>query len=152
MDYAEICNWYDGYTFRQFKHIFNPRSVVAAMKNHAPSNYWTSTETYEALKIYMDMDFDGLKSDIVQILGGGCVKVNTFSFQNDMCNFRIKDDVLTLLIHLGYLAYDAKTGEAFLPNKEIRGEFENAMNVGGWAEIMLIMMKIHLAGNQSCIL
>ena len=139
MDFTEICNWYDGYTFRQFKHIFNPRSVVAAMKNHALSNYWTSTETYEALKIYMDMDFDGLRSAIVQILGGGCVNVNTCSFQNDMRNFKIKDDVLTLLIHLGYLAYDVKTSKAFLPNKEIRDEFENAMNVGGWSEIMRIL-------------
>ena len=59
-------------------------------------------ETYEALKIYIDMDFDGLRSDLVQMLGDGCVKVNTRSFQNDMRNFRPKDDVLTLLIHLGY--------------------------------------------------
>lgn len=139
MSFTEISNWYDGYAFRQHKHIFNPRSVVAALKNHALSNYWTSTETYEALKIYIDMDFDGLKPDIVQMLGGGRIKVNTFSFCNDMRNFRIKDDVLALLIHLGYLGYDAETREAFIPNKEINGEFENAMSVGGWPEIMRIL-------------
>ena len=89
----------------------------------------------------MDMDYDGLRGDIVRMLGGGHVKVNTRSFQNDMRNFKTKDDVLTLLIHLGYLGYDAETGEAFIPNKEIIGEFENAMSVGGWSEIMRVLKQ-----------
>ncbi|MBD5471024.1 MAG: AAA family ATPase [Lachnospiraceae bacterium] len=139
MDFAQTSNWYDGYKFRQFQHIYNPRSVVAAMKSRVLSNYWTSTETYDALKIYIDMDFDGLRSDIVQMLGGERVKVNTLSFRNDMCNFEIKDDVLTLLIHLGYLGYDSETKEAFIPNKEIIGEFENAMSVSGWSKVMRIL-------------
>lgn len=129
MDFAKTSSWYDGYRFKKFKHIYNPRSVVAAMSCQDFSSYWTSTETYDALKIYMDMDFDGLRADVVQMLGGGCVRVNTFSFQNDMCNFRTKDDVLTLLIHLGYLGYDSEREEAFIPNKEIIREFENAMSV-----------------------
>ena len=139
MGFAETSNWYDGYRFRKFKHVYNPRSVVAAMKCGHFSNFWTSTETYEALKIYMDMDFDGLRSDIVRMLGGESVRVNTLSFQNDMRTFNTKDDVLTLLIHLGYLGYDAEAKEAFIPNKEIIGEFENAMSVGGWSEIMRIL-------------
>lgn len=85
------------------------------------------------------MDFDRLRSDIVQMLGGGCAKINMRSFQNDMRNFRTKDDVLTLLIHLGYLAYDSREEKAFIPNKEIIGEFENAMSTGGWTEIVRIL-------------
>ncbi len=139
MDFDEVSNWYDGYSLRKFKHIYNPRSVVAAMRNRVLSNYWTSTETYEALKIYMDMDFEGLRADIVQMLGGERVKVNTLSFQNDMRNFKTKDDVLTLLIHLGYLGYDPERKEAFIPNKEIIGEFENAMSVSGWPEVMRVL-------------
>ena len=139
MDFAKVSDWYDGYRFRRFRHIYNPRSVVAAMKSSVFSNYWTATETYEALKLYMDMDFDGLKADIVQMLGGERVRINTLSFQNDMRNFRTKDDVLTLLIHIGYLGYDAETKEAFIPNKEIRGEFENAMSVSGWPEVMRVL-------------
>lgn len=139
MDFSQTSNWYDGYRFRQFKHIYNPRSVVAAMRCGSFSNYWTATETYEALKIYMDMDFDGLRSDIVRMLGGEPVKVNTLSFQNDMRTFKTKADVLTLLIHLGYLGYDWETKETFIPNKEIGGEFENAMSTGGWAEVMKVL-------------
>ena len=139
MDFAETGSWYDGYMFKTFKHIYNPRSVVAAMTCGDFSSYWTSTETYDALKVYMDMDYDGLRPDIVQMLGGGRVRVNTRSFRNDMRNFESKDDVLTLLIHLGYLGYDSETEEVFIPNKEIVREFENAMSVGGWAEVMRIL-------------
>ena len=157
MDFAETSSWYDGYRFTEFKHIYNPKSVVEAMHRRRFSNYWTSTETYEALKIYMDMDFDGLRGDIVQMLGGGSVPVNTRSFQNDMRTFHTKDDVLTLLIHLGYLGYDADTREAFIPNREIVEEFENAMSVGGWPEIMRILkasqklLDATLRGNEAAV-
>ena len=139
MDFFQTKNWYDGYELTGYKHIYNPKSVVEAMRRHRFSNYWTSTETYEALKIYMDMDFDGLKEAVVLMLGGEAVQVNTRSFQNDMRTFKTKDDVLTLLIHLGYLGYDAREKKVFIPNKEIVEEFENAMSVGGWAEVMRIL-------------
>ena len=138
MDFEETSHWYDGYMLKRFQHVFNPKSVVEAMRRRNFSNYWTATETYDALKIYMDMDFDGLRADIVQLLGGGRVVVNTRSFQNDMSNFRTKDDVLTLLIHIGYLGYDAREREAFIPNKEIIEEFENAMSAGGWSEVVRV--------------
>jgi len=139
MDFAEAGNWYDGYRFTEFPHVYNPKSVVEAMLRHRFSNYWTSTETYDALKVYMDMDYDGLRENIVEMLGGGHIRVNTLSFRNDMRNFRTKDDVLTLLIHLGYLAYDLEREEAFIPNREIAREFENAMSVGGWPEVMRVL-------------
>lgn len=154
MDFAEAGSWYDGYQFARFRHIYNPKSVVEAMLRHRFSNYWTSTETYDALKRYIDMDFDGLRSDIIRMLGGGRVRVNTRSFQNDMRNFKVRDDVLTLLIHLGYLGYDMDAEEAFIPNKEISREFENAMSVGGWSEVMRVLkvsenlLEATLAGDE----
>ena len=139
MDFRETSNWYDGYMFTAFRHIYNPKSVVEAMRRHKFSNYWTITETYDALKTYIDMDFDGLRADIVQMLGGERVRINTRSFQNDMRNFNTKDDILTLLIHLGYLGYDSEKKEAFIPNREIIEEFENAMSTGGWQEVMNVL-------------
>lgn len=139
MDFAEAGSWYDGYRFIKFQHVYNPKSVVEAMHRRRFANYWTATETYDALKLYMDMDFDGLRADIVWMLGGESVKVNTLSFQNDMYSFRTKDDVLTLLIHLGYLAYDSLKEEAFIPNREIAREFENAMSTGGWSEVVRVL-------------
>jgi hypothetical protein len=73
------------------------------------------------------MDFDGLRESIIRLLSGGKVKVNTDKFTNDMVTFRSKDDVLTLMIHLGYLGYLTESGEVFIPNKEINDEFINAL-------------------------
>lgn len=139
MDFAETGSWYDGYAFVEFQHIYNPKSVVEAMSRHKFSNYWASTEAYDALKTYITMDFDGLREDIARMLGGGRVRVNTRSFRNDMRNFEVKDDVLTLLVHLGYLAYDSIAREVFIPNKEIIEEFETAMSVRGWSEVMRVI-------------
>lgn len=73
------------------------------------------------------------------MMGGAHIRVNTRSFQNDMRTLATRDDVLTLLIHLGYLGYDSVKKEAFIPNKEIIEEFENAMSVGGWSEVMAVL-------------
>ncbi len=139
MDFEETGSWYDEYTFIRYQHIYNPKSVVESMRRRRFSNYWTSTEVYDALKIYIEMDFDGLRPDIVHMLGGGRVRINTGSFRNDMKNFEVKDDVLTLLVHLGYLGYHFETKEVFIPNKEIIQEFENAMSVSGWSEVMRVL-------------
>lgn len=90
-------------------------------------SYWSDTGTYESIRPLMNMDFDGLKTAILSMLSGDRVKVKVRSFQNDMVSFRNKDDVLTLLIHLGYLAYDQRNQTAFIPNEEIRGEFADAV-------------------------
>lgn len=139
MDFTETSDWYDGYMFTMFRHVYNPKSVVEAMRRRKFSNYWASTEVYDALKTYITMDFDGLRTDIARMLGGGRVRVNTRSFRNDMRNFEVKDDVFTLLVHLGYLGFDSREKEVFIPNKEIMEEFETAMSVRGWSEVMRVI-------------
>ena len=64
---------------------------------------------------------------MIELLAGGSVKVDTSTFQNDMINFSDKDDVLTYLIHLGYLGYDQQQETAFVPNEEIRLELTKAV-------------------------
>jgi len=135
MDFSEAQRWYDGYHLKSIFHIYNPKSVVDAMLEEEFHSYWTSTETYEALKVYIDMNFDGLKDSIINMLGGGRCIIDTGSFQNDMTSFKGKDNVLTLLVHLGYLSYDEESKEAFIPNEEVRGEFVRAVKNGGWEEV-----------------
>lgn len=102
-------------------------------------SYWTGTETYEALKLYIDMDFDGLKKAVVEMLGGRHCRINIRQFQNDMTTFKTKDDVITLLIHLGYLTYNKEEGAAFIPNREISQEFLNAMDGSGWNGLIVAL-------------
>ncbi|XCP85437.1 AAA family ATPase [Roseburia hominis] len=138
MDFAEAKRWYDGYRFRRSTHIYNPRSIVQAMLNGEYENYWTQTETYESLRAYIDMNFDGLKDAIVYMIGGGHFEIDIGSFQNDMTSFRTKDDILTLLVHLGYLAYEKQYKEVFIPNEEVREEFVRAVRGGGWEAVAAI--------------
>ncbi len=134
MDYDEIQQWYDGYLMSKDISVYNHRSVVYALMDRKYENYWTSTETYEALQVYIDMNFDGLKDNIVQLLSGESVDVNTSKFQNDMTTFKSKDDVLTLLIHLGYLGYNSSNHTCFIPNKEVSTSFINSIEDSNWQE------------------
>lgn len=104
-------------------------------------NYWTQAETYESLKLYIDMDEDGLKEAIVQMLGGAHCPIDTGTFQNDMTNIKRKDDVLTLLVHLGYLAYRASDKTVFIPNEEVRQEFVRAITAGKHKEIAKLVIN-----------
>lgn len=79
------------------------------------------------------MDYDGLKDTVALLMDGGRVKVDLSTYQNDMTTFHSKDDILALLIHLGYLGYDSDTGEVFIPNKEILDVFKSSTKSPEWA-------------------
>jgi len=131
----EIKEWYDGYRFEQAPSVYSPRSVVSAVLSGICDTYWNQTETFEALRMYIDMNFDGLKDDVLSMIAGESVGVNTGSFTNDMTTFHSEDDVLTLLIHLGYLGYDFNEKVVFIPNNEVRNEYVNAVSVSQWGEV-----------------
>ena len=135
VDYQETQRWYDGY-YLGTQHLYNPQAVTELMEDQTFQSYWTGTETYEALKIYIDLNFDGLKEAVIRMLGHGRCPINTRKFQNDMTTFSSRDDVLTLLIHLGYLTYDSSSKEVLIPNQEIEQEFLNAVEGPGWSGVM----------------
>lgn len=124
---TEVRKWYDGYNVSGIP-TYNPRSVVSVMMKKVFDNYWSQTESYEALKVYIRRNENGLRDKIIQMIGGEHIPVNTKKFQNDMCTFESADDVLTLLIHLGYLTYDFDTKTAWIPNAEVRQEFVNSIS------------------------
>ena len=138
-DYDKMKSWYDGYEIGKYS-IYNPKSVVESILRNSFRNYWTSTETYEALKDYIRLDFDGLREKVTSMIAGEKVRINTAKFQNDMTTLNSADDVLTLLVHLGYLTYgeinSMGTGEVWIPNGEVRQEFINSIEDGGWEHLM----------------
>ena len=126
MSFEQTKDWYDGYNVNGVS-IYNPRSVTSAMMNRVFDSYWTQTETYEALKMYIVRNENGLRDKIIRMIAGEHISINTKTFQNDMCTFETADDILTLLVHLGYLTYDFDTKTAWIPNKEVRQEFLNSI-------------------------
>lgn len=143
--FEDIRKWYDGYILGNHTHIYNPQSVLEAIRRKRIGNYWIQSETYESLKLYIELNEDGLKEAIVQMLGGAQIKIDVTTFQNDMTTIKSKDDVLTLLVHLGYLAYEIDSRSVFIPNEEIREEFVRAITAGNHTEIAkLIRNSEHL--------
>ena len=124
-NFDDVKRWYDGYLLEGYQ-VYNPKAVVEVLTWNKFQSYWSETGTYEAIVPLINMDFDGLKTDIINMLAGAAVEVDVKSFQNDMVSFKNKDDVLTYLIHLGYLGYDQASGQAFIPNEEIRQELAAA--------------------------
>jgi len=135
MNYEDMAEWYDGYSFPDMGTVYNPKSVVEALRRRRFKNYWSRTETFEALSVYFKINYDGLKDTIIKLLAGEKKRINISNFTNDMITFKTYEDVLTLLIHLGYLGYNLETQEVFIPNKEISDEFVTAIRDVGWEEI-----------------
>ena len=135
MDIYEMKRWYDGYLLGAY-HVYNPCAVVNLIFQGTFQSYWSQTGTYESIVPLINMNFDGLKTDVVTMLSGDAVAVRTTTYQNDMVTFKNKNDVMTLLIHLGYLAYDQEERKAYIPNEEIRSEFLDAIEDTTWNEFV----------------
>ena len=150
LNYAALREWYDGYRLsnkpseelfedkddanRNVYDIYCPLSVVSAGLYKKLENYWNKTENFEALAEYIRKDYDGLKDAVALLMDGGRIKIDTATYQNDMTTFTGRDDVLSLLIHLGYLGYDDETSEVFIPNKEIMDEFRTSTKTDEWID------------------
>lgn len=133
-DFAEVKRWYDGYVLEN-QQVYNPKAVVSVMLRGNFQSYWSQTGTYEVVVPLINMDFDGLKQAIIEMVSGSTVEVDTGTFQNDTVSFSSRDDVITYLIHLGYLAYDQRKQCAFISNEEIRQELLAATKKTKWNEL-----------------
>ncbi|MBQ9008503.1 MAG: AAA family ATPase [Clostridia bacterium] len=158
-DYDQIRDWYDGYVvsettppdpdYEELKKtghspeakkyaLYSPFSVIEAISTGRIRNYWNQTETYEALSVYIRRDYDGLKESVALLMDGGKLRINTSTYQNDMITFHSKDDILSLLVHLGYLGFDDETSEVFIPNREILDEFRSSTNTPEYQYLQIL--------------
>ena len=139
-NFDEVKRWYDGYLLRDCQ-VYNPRAVVGVMLKGEFKSYWSETASYETITPLINMNYDGLKTAIIEMLSGANVKVDTATFKNDTANIHSKDEVLTYMIHLGYLGYDQYTKTAFIPNEEIRQELTMAVETQPWNEMLLFQQE-----------
>ena len=146
LDFGQTKEWYDGYEVRGVApvvagggprgkaprySIYCPLSVATAVDEGKFSNWWYRSVAFNTLKDYITRDFDGLKEAVALLMDGDRLKIKTSTYSNDLDNLRSADDVLTLLIHLGYLAFDWETSEVRIPNLEIMGVFDESTEDAG---------------------
>lgn len=132
MDFDECKQWYDGYTMIWYENgikksceIYNPESVVKTMLNHDFGNYWNKTSSYEVISDRLAQNFDGAKDDVIKMIADESIDVNVTTYKNTMNSFNTKNDILTYLLHLGYLAYNKDEKTCRIPNNEVRQEWFN---------------------------
>ena len=139
-DFRKVKTWYDGYLLNNYQ-VYNPRAVVSVMLRGEFKSYWSETASYETVVPLINMDYDGLKTAIIEMLSGNAIKVDTLSFKNDATDINNKDEVLTYMIHLGYLGYDQVRKTAFIPNEEIRQELLRAVENKKWNELLVFQQE-----------
>jgi len=135
IDFNELEKWYDGYMIGDEPSIFNPNSVMEAVNRHRCRSFWSATGAYDAVSRYISMNYGGLKDDILKLLAGGRAKVKTTTFDNDLSQISSRDDVLTVLIHLGYLSFDWRKNECYVPNMEVADVLSNAVSETNWKNV-----------------
>mgnify|MGYP004507437109 CR=1 FL=1 len=133
-DFNEIKKWYNGYKLNDVL-LYNPKSVVEAVLKNKCKDYWTQTSAIEAVTNYMNYDHGVLKDTIAKMLTGLEADVDPLAFDNDLTKIDSCDAALTVLIHLGYLAYNEDMESCYIPNYEIKQEFERALKKLNWQEI-----------------
>ena len=141
IDYEEMEKWYDGYQIGDEVSIFNPNSVMQAIRSRRCRSYWASTSAFDSVADYIQMNYEGLKDDVIKMLAGERIKVDPTGFGNDMNEISSKDDVLTVLIHLGYLSYNWRRDECWIPNREVAGEMVNAVKANNWKPVVDALQK-----------
>ena len=142
-DFDELEQWYDGYQIGNQLSMFNPNSVIQALYHQWCESYWGATGAFTTVATYIQMNFSGLKDDIIRMLAGNRVKVDPTKFQNDMSVVASEDDVLTVLIHLGYLSYDREKQECYIPNREVASEMVNAVEANNWRPLVDAIEQSH---------
>ena len=135
LDFDELVTGYDGYQIGDELSMFNPNSVMQALRSRRCRSFWASTGTFDAVAHYIQMNYEGLKDDVIRMLAGERCSVDPTGFQNDMSVIRSKNDVLTVLIHLGYLSYNWREDECYIPNREVWGEMVNAVKATSWQNV-----------------
>ena len=134
MDFETTKAWYNGYLIDGM-HMYNPNSVSQAMINQDFDSYWRNTSSFETINTFITRNFDGLKDNILDMLSGSKFGVDVDTFQNDLSILESKDEVLTALIHLGYLGYDADRKSAYIPNYEVASAYQLALKKSGWSQV-----------------
>ena len=135
MDFDLMRHAYDGYIIGDQKSMFNPNSVMQSILFRNYNSYWSKTASFMAIESYLNVDADYVRSKVINMMNGEAQSIEPASFRNDMKSIETSDDVLTLLVHLGYLSYDPETQYVRIPNTEVSVEFKNAVRAAGWNEI-----------------
>ena len=139
VSHHDLKSWYEGYKIKGVD-IYNPNSVCKAVTRNECISYWSGTSSNEEFVRLINMDFDGIKEDIINLIEGDEVTFSCANFQNDMVTIKDKNDVFSLLVCLGYLGCAETKNQyrkvAYVPNAEIKAVLMDIVREQNWYERM----------------
>ena len=143
VSHHDLKEWYEGYQINGID-IYNPNSVCKAISRNECISYWSGTSSNEEVVNLINMNFDGIKDDIIHLIEGSSIQFSCTTFQNDMVSIKTKDDIFSLLVCLGYLGCVDDGGDyrlAYVPNKEIRTALSSIVKAQPWFNSMPIIER-----------
>lgn len=144
LSFDELEKWYDGYRLNDTE-IFNPNSVILALKDGECNSYWYDTAAFDQVQLLLNMNFEGIKDDMLNMIAGSSITIDTKTFQNDLVNISNKNDAFCLLICLGYLGCSSSGSgslrSVYIPNDEIRDSLLSNVMQNSWYKSMAIVKR-----------
>ena len=134
LDFETTKFWYDGYKVGVYD-LYNPNSIIELAKHGVYKSYWSATAAYDLVKEAINLNFEGLKDDIIKLCSGTSIRIYDIeSFNTAEKNFPNKDSIYVYLVHLGYLGYNDEESTIYVPNEETRRELLHSVRDNHWPQ------------------
>ena len=134
LDFETTKFWYDGYKVGLYD-LYNPNSIIELAKHGVYKSYWSATAAYDLVKEAINLNFEGLKDDIIKLCSGTSIRIYDIeSFNTAEKNFPNKDSIYVYLVHLGYLGYNDEESTIYVPNEETRRELLHSVRDNHWPQ------------------
>ena len=122
---SELKEWYDGYRAAAGDYLYNPRSVVCALRDNQLANYWTSSGTYDSIFNYIKGNIADVLNDLVLMVAGEHVPAKMQQYAATANALHTKDQIYSAMVVYGLLTYE--NGKVFIPNKELMDKFDELL-------------------------
>ena len=134
LDFETTKFWYDGYKVGEYE-LYNPNSIIELINHGTYKSYWSATAAYDIVKEAINLNFEGLKDDIIKLCSGTSIRIYDIeSFNTAEKNFPNKDSIYVYLVHLGYLGYNDEDSTIYVPNEETRRELLHSVRDNHWPQ------------------
>ena len=126
MEFSELEKWYNGYYTAKGIKVYNPRSVVKALRNCHCESYWTNTGAMDEVAKYLKYNTLEIRDDVIKMVSGEEIDlIIDEEFRAGQREPKTKEEIYSAMIVLGFLSYH--DGYLKIPNKELMKEFEKAL-------------------------
>lgn len=121
----ELQSWYNGYHTAAGERVFNPRSVVLALRYNHLESYWTSAGPYDEIYYYIMHNVDDVRADLALMVSGISVPAKIQEYAATSMHLQTRDEIFSAMVVYGFLSYE--NGKVSIPNQELMEKFSDML-------------------------